>query len=66
MHPLSNTMERQQVQNQGDIMGDTKEQFGSANSLDNAERKRYFHVSFFCEMILIKTQLHFPCHEPSQ
>lgn len=43
MHPLSSTMEHQHIQNQGDIMGDVKkEQYGSANSLDNAERKRYF------------------------
>lgn len=41
MYPLSNTMEQHNLQNPGDIMGDVKqEQYGSTNSLDNAERKR--------------------------
>lgn len=43
MHPLSNTMERQHLHSQGDVMGDVKqEKCGSTNSLDNAGRKRYF------------------------
>lgn len=43
MHPLSSTMERQQ--SQVDIMGDIKkEQYGSSNSLDKAERKRYVRL----------------------
>lgn len=41
MHPLSTTMEQHNLQNPGGIMGDVKpEQYGSTNSLDNAERKR--------------------------
>lgn len=53
MHPLSSTMERQNLQNQGDvIMGDVKqEKYSSTNSLDNDERdnhhKRYFHINIY-------------------